>query len=94
MRIIVRVLVNGKAAGIAAWEPNEVEVTGLADGPADVQIQLIGHRRNSHGPFHLKDKWPNWTGPGEFTRGPDSWFDGYQLVPCGLMTEPELIVRE
>jgi len=92
--VAVRVLVNGKAAGIAAWEPNEVEVTGLADGPADVQIQLIGHRRNSHGPFHLKDKWPNWTGPGEFTRGPDSWFDGYQLVPCGLMTEPELIVRE
>ena len=91
--IAVRVLVNGKEAGIAAWEPNEVEVTGLAEGPADVQIQLIGHRRNSHGPFHLTEKWPKWTGPGEFTRGPDSWFDGYQLVPCGLMAEPELIVR-
>jgi len=90
----VRVLVNGKEAGIAAWEPNEVEVTGLANGPADVQIQLIGHRRNSHGPFHLTEKWPSWTGPGEFTRGPDSWFDGYQLVPCGLMAEPELIVRD
>jgi len=89
----VRVLVNGKEAGIAAWEPNEVEVTGFAEGPADVQIQVIGHRRNSHGPFHLTDKWPNWTGPGEFTRGSDSWFDGYQLVPCGLMAEPELIVR-
>jgi hypothetical protein len=91
--IAVRVLVNGKEAGIAAWEPNEVDVTGLADGPADVQLQLIGHRRNSHGPFHLTQKWPNWTGPGEFTRGADSWFDGYQLVPCGLMSEPELIVR-
>ncbi|MEI8138968.1 MAG: glycosyl hydrolase [bacterium] len=91
--VAVRVLVNGKEAGIAAWEPNEVEVTGLAEGLADVQIQLIGHRRNSHGPFHLKEKWPQWTGPGEFTRGPDSWFDGYQLVPCGLMAEPELIVR-
>jgi hypothetical protein len=91
--VAVRVLVNGKEAGIAAWEPNEVEITGLADGPADVQIQLIGHRRNSHGPFHLKEKWPHWTGPGEFTRGPDTWLDGYQLVPCGIMSEPELIVR-
>lgn len=92
--IAVRVLVNGKEAGIAAWEPNEVEITGLAEGPAEVQIQLIGHRRNSHGPFHINEKWPAWTGPGEFTRGHDSWFDGYQLVPCGLMTEPELLVRE
>jgi len=91
--IAARVLVNGQQAGIAAWEPNEVEVTGLAEGSADVQIQLIGHRRNSHGPFHVNEKWPYVTGPNEYMRGPDSWFDGYQLVPCGLMAEPELIVR-
>jgi hypothetical protein len=93
--VAVRVLVNGKEAGLAAWEPNEVEVTGLAEGVADVQIQVIGHRRNSHGPFHLPEKWPMWTGPGQFVRGanPANWFDGYQLVPCGLMAEPELVVR-
>lgn len=91
--VAVRVLVDGKEAGIAAWEPNEVEVTGLANGPADVQFQLIGHRRNSHGPFHITEKWPGWTGPDSFTQGPANWLDGYQLVPCGIMSEPELIVR-
>lgn len=91
--VAVRVLVDGQEAGIAAWAPNEVEITGLAQGATDLQIQVIGHRRNSHGPFHLNQKWPNWTGPDEFTSGPDSWFDGYQLVPCGLMSDPELIVR-
>ncbi len=91
--VAVRVLVDGKEAGIVAWEPNEVEITGLANGTADLQIQLIGHRRNSHGPFHLTEKWPSWTGPGEFVRSGDGWLDGYQLVPCGLMAEPELIVR-
>lgn len=91
--VAVRVLVNGEAAGIAAWEPNEVEITSLAKGEVDLQIQVIGHRRNSHGPFHINSKWPTWTGPGEFTRGADSWIDGYQLVPCGLLAAPELIVR-
>jgi hypothetical protein len=90
----VRVLVDGQPAGIAAWEPNEVEITAfVGKEPALLQLEVIGHRRNSHGPFHLDQKWPNWTGPAEFQPGPDHWFDGYQLVPCGLMAAPELIVK-
>jgi len=93
--VAIRVLVNGAAVGIVGWEPNEVDVTPfVGKGPVDLQIQVIGHRRNSHGPFHITEKWPPWTGPGEFVRGPDSWLDGYQLVPCGLMQPPELVVKK
>ena len=92
--VAVRVLVNGQTAGLIGWEPNEVEVTSLLTGDAvELAIEVIGHRRNSHGPFHVNEKWPAWTGPGEFTRGPDSWFEGYQLVPCGLMASPVVEVR-
>ncbi len=92
--IAVRVLVDGKEAGIAAWAPQEVEITGLVgNAPVELQVEVVGHRRNSHGPFHLKEKWPMWTGPGEFQVNPDRWLDGYQLVPCGLNRPPRLRVQ-
>ena len=92
--VAVRVLVNGQTAGIVGWEPNEVEITRwLTGSPVELVIEVVGHRRNSHGPFHLTEKWPHWTGPGEFTRCGETWFEGYQLVPCGLMAAPVVDVR-
>lgn len=92
--VAVRVLVNGQPAGVIGWEPNEVEITSmLSGGPVELAIEVIGHRRNSHGPFHINEKWPKWTGPGEFSCGPKRWLEGYQLVPCGLMAPPVLDVR-
>ncbi|HEX2950253.1 MAG TPA: hypothetical protein VHV83_11925, partial [Armatimonadota bacterium] len=76
------------------WQPNEVDITDLiGTEPATVQIEVIGHRRNSHGPHHYDEKWPSWTGPGQYQAGDDHWFEGYQLVPCGLMTPPQLVVK-
>jgi hypothetical protein len=93
--VAVRVLVNGQTAGIVGWEPNEVAITSLLTGtPVELAIEIIGHRRNSHGPFHTTEKWPWWTGPGEFSRWGDTWLEGYQLVPCGLMAAPVVEVRK
>jgi hypothetical protein len=92
--VAFRVLVNGKVAGISGWAPHEVEVTGLVGRePVELQIEIIGHRRNSHGPFHINEKWPAWTGPGEYAYNQKRWVDGYQLVPCGIMAEPQLVVK-
>lgn len=90
--VAVRVLVDGREAGVTGWAPHEVDITPVLNGnaPAELQIEVVGHRRNSHGPFHINEKWPQWTGPGEYQPGPDRWFDGYQLVPCGLMKPPAL----
>jgi len=91
----VRVLVNGTPAGIIGWEPNEVEITHLVSTePMLLQIEVIGHRRNSHGPHHLTEQWPVWTGPGEYQADGDRWFEGYQLVPCGLMVAPQLVIKQ
>jgi hypothetical protein len=89
----VRVFVNGQSAGVIAWEPNELDVTDfLQPERNELAIQVLGHRRNSHGPLHLKHK-PGWVGPSEFQMPRDDWFDGYNLVPCGLTKPPELITR-
>lgn len=91
--VAIRVLVDGREAGGKAWEPTEVEITSLLEGgPAELAIEVIGHRRNSHGPFYLKEKWPPLTGPWSFHDG-GHFKTGYQLVPCGLMSPPLLLVR-
>ncbi|MCX7847546.1 MAG: glycosyl hydrolase [bacterium] len=90
----VRVLVNGQQAGIIAWEPNEVEITSyLQSGAVTLSLEVLGHRRNSHGPLHHTQKWPSWTGPHEFVTSGDQWTDAYQLVPCGILARPRLVIR-
>lgn len=95
--VAVRVVVNSKAAGIIAWEPNEADITEcLPEGTseADIRIEVMGHRRNSHGPLHHAKKWPAWTGPAQFVTEGADWTDEYQLVPCGLMKPPIVITRK
>jgi len=93
--VALRLLVNGMSAGIIAWEPNELDITDLLEGDAThLCIEVIGHRRNSHGPLHHAEKWPRWTGPAQFVTAGEEWVEGYQLVPCGLMAPPELVVRQ
>ncbi|MEI6519775.1 MAG: glycosyl hydrolase [bacterium] len=92
----VRILVDGIEAGVIGWQPNEIEITALVKGKstADLTIELLGHRRNSHGPFHLNEKWPSWTGPEQYQVGDDRWQNEYQLVPFGLMESPKLVIKK
>ncbi len=94
--VAVRVSVDGVSAGLVAWDPHEVDITGLVAGKraALLQVEVVGHRRNSHGPFHFHEKWPDWTGPWQFIATGDAWTDEHQLVPCGLMAPPRLVLRQ
>jgi len=86
----VRILVDGRPAGVIAWEPNEIDITDVVGGErAELGLQVLGHRRNSHGPLHQKAKHPRWTGPRCYRVEQAE----YNLVPCGLMAPPQLIVR-
>ena len=90
----VRVLVDGRPAGVIAWEPNEVDITDfVGKSTISIAIEVIGHRRNSHGPLHLTDRNPPWVGPRQFVSTGKLWSDEYVLKPCGLMVAPRLIVR-
>jgi len=88
----IRILVDGVPAGLIAWPPQELDITDFVkDDKFELGIEVISHRRNSHGPFHCQKKWPKWTGPGEFKIYE---VPGYQLVPCGLLQAPVLEVRK
>lgn len=88
----VRVLIDGVEAGIIGWAPYELDITDFCkENSIDLRIEVLGHRRNSHGPFHLNEKWPEWTGPGSFY---SQDVEKYQLVPCGLLAQPKVAIRK
>lgn len=90
----VRVFVNGQSVGVIAWEPAEVDLTPYwKPGQNELAIQVLGHRRNSHGPLHYAGR-PRWTGPAEFVSEGKNWTNDYYLVPAGLFAPPELIARK
>ena len=93
--VAARVLVNGKEAGFIGWEPAEADITDYLEGDAfELAIELVGHRRNSHGPLHYAEKWPVMGArPWQFVAQGKAWCDDWNIVPCGLMESPRLEIR-
>ena len=92
--VATRILVNGSAAGIIAWPPYELDVTDfITTGVDTISVEVLGHRRNSHGPLHRTDPHPRWTGPFSFATEGEEWQEDYHLVPCGLTAPPRMVVR-
>lgn len=90
----VRVWVNGSPAGTLAWPPYELDITDFLTGEAvELGIEVITHRRNSHGPLHQTTTQPMAVGPINFITEADQWQDAPNLVPCGLTAPPRLVVR-
>ncbi|MCM8803068.1 MAG: hypothetical protein NC827_07155, partial [Candidatus Omnitrophica bacterium] len=92
----VRVLIDGEGVGLIAWPPYEIDITDfiMDKEKLNLIIEILGHRRNSHGPLHYYEKWPVWTGPGQFVSEGKEWTDEYQIVPVGLMKNPEIVIKE
>jgi hypothetical protein len=92
--VLVKVRVNGTTLGRVAWPPWEIEVTNaLKPGLNRLEIEVVSSRRNILGPLHLTEKYPVWTGSGQFETTGKQWTDGYVKLPYGLMEAPVLSFR-
>ncbi len=84
--VALLVRLNNNSPHILPWPPYSLSLDGeLKEGQNILEITVLGHRRNSHGPFHLNEKWPAWTGSDEFKRYETA---ERQLVPCGILKAP------
>ena len=94
--VSARIFVDGKEGGIIAWPPNEIDITDFIKGKGNftLGIEIMGHRRNSHGPLHYFEKWPIWTGSAQFVAEGSKFYEGYQIVPTGLLKSPEIVLYE
>ncbi|MBR7121139.1 MAG: hypothetical protein IKC94_02725 [Lentisphaeria bacterium] len=71
---------------LLAWPPFTIPVSG----GKRLRIKVLNSRRNAFGPFFLENPWPSWTGPDQFVTFET---DSRQLVPCGILSPPELLLR-
>ncbi|MCX6986155.1 MAG: hypothetical protein NT118_15610 [Lentisphaerae bacterium] len=90
---LVKVHVNGKKAGNIAWKPYGIDITDfVVKGRNEIEIEIVGTRRNLLGPLHLNEKYPNWTGPWQFKQ-PENWTGEYVRFHYGLLGKPSISVR-
>lgn len=85
----LRILVNGKNAGVLGWEPYELELEHLVTGENLLSIEVIGSRRNAFGPFFLANPYPQRFGANEFREY--SHPEYRNLTPYGIFDPPELL---
>ena len=69
---------------IIAWEPYEVDVTESVRTERDLEITVLGTRKNTFGPLHTRECVVHRCGHGSFTTEGDDWVDEYNLLPDGL----------
>ena len=90
---VAEVLVNGKQAGLIAWQPNELDVTSLLnDGDNEITVKIVGSLKNTFGYFFKEaNKWIY--GPHEWNYAPEKAPDasGYFLMDYGMMEPFELV---
>ena len=72
------VRVGGK---VLAWEPYEADITDEVKAGRDIDVTLVGTRRNTFGPLHLVPLFHGAYGPDHFVTGGGSWTDDYNLIP-------------
>jgi hypothetical protein len=72
---VAEVFVNGKSAGLIAWQPNELDVTSLLkEGENEITVKITGSLKNTFGFFYQKND--NWI------FGPHSWNYSPEKVPA------------
>lgn len=85
---LMEISVNDHTPQICAWPPEYIPLPDdlKRDGSDRLKIKVYSHRRNSFGPFYLKDKWVPWLGSKSFNRYETGGVK--QLVECGLLSAP------
>lgn len=85
----LRIFLNGKLQNILGWEPFETELPDLRPGHNELEIEVIGSRRNLFGPFFLSDPHPPRFGAAAFREHEHP--ERRDLTPYGLYSPPEII---
>lgn len=88
----VRVLIDGKEYGVAAYPPFSVSIPDLAAGEHAITLELCIPRVNAFGPVHHIKGSGAKAAPKSWRTEDDRWSDDYRLTVQGLTAAP--IVEE
>lgn len=93
---VAEVSVNGEYAGLIAYQPFALDVTGLVkDGENTVEVRIVGSMRNLQGPHHNNPP-AGIGGPWEWKNifGPMPPGEDYSLFDYGLYGDVELFMSD
>ena len=82
------VKLTGEEETFLAFPPHSGEVRGLRE------IQVVLTRRNTFGPFHMKEKYASGYSPRSFVTEGEDWTEAYVLYEQGLLGMPSVWVDE
>ncbi len=91
----VKVYIDGKFAGMSAFEPYTVTANGVKAGEHTVEFKLLGSRVNTFGAVHSCD-YSTWYGPSKWYTHKiqddgmysESWSPEYVLRQTGILSSP------
>lgn len=84
MGAAVRINADEDIDEIIAWEPYEADVTDAVRRGLDINVTVLGTRKNTFGPLHTSECVVHRCGHGSFTTENDQWTDEYNLIEDGL----------
>lgn len=89
----VRVNPDSAEEHIIAWQPYESEITHALINGNEVRVQVVLTRRNTFGPLHQIPLFAPGYGPDNFITEGEEFTNDYMLVPAGLLSPPNFIVK-
>ena len=90
----IKAAVNDGEEQMLVFLPYVCELTDLKEQDNILRITCLGNRYNGFGQLHLIGDDMVWLGPDSWRSGGPSWTDTYQVKPMGILTAPQVIVKE
>lgn len=91
---MVRVSLDGKDAGVIAYDPYELVVDAVSAGHHKVELTLFGTSFNAFGGVHHTDADDLWAGPDYWRTKGDRWCYEYRLRDMGIISSPVLRIYQ
>ena len=66
------------------FRPYEADVTKSVAEGCDIELTLVGNRRNTFGPLHMLPANHKSSGPNMFVTDGESWSDSFALPKTGI----------
>ena len=81
---LVKVSAEGEDTQLLCWEPFEADVTDAVRAKKEIDVTVVGTRRNLFGPLHLVPAIHGAYGPGHFVTEGSAWSDDYVFIDSAL----------
>ena len=90
---LLKVEMDGEAAGNIAFSPYSISLGKVREGVHQLKITSFGNRVNTFGAIHNCNEVERWFGPNAWRSTKEEWSYEYFIKETGILKAPEIYVR-